>query len=1847
VLRGLIQTREGMPLPGVKITVHQQPQFGSTASQADGTFDLVVNGGGSLCVAYQKEGYLPACRELTVPLQDYAWLPHLVTVPLDSQPTAIDLGPRAPIRVIQGSPVKDADGERQTTLLLPQGTEATAVFPDGTRKPLASLKVRATEYTVGAQGPAAMPAGLPDNSAYTYAVEFHDDEAAAAGLKDVRFSKPLIHYVENFLKFPVGTIVPVGYFDREKMAWVASDNGRVVKVLAVRGGLADLDVDGNGNVADAKTLADMAVTEAERRQVAALYKPGQSLWRAPIPHFSTWDLNWGWSPPKDADKPGQPEPEGDDHHQDSDCGCGSIVDFQNQALGEVVGVAGTPFRLHYHSGRVPGRRAARSLTIPLSGERVPASLRRIELEIMVAGQRLTQTFPAQPQQRHTFAWDGKDTYGRIVQGQQPVTIRIGYVYGGVYEQTPKFGYSSNGLLITGSQTRQEVTIWQERKKMISGWDARNQGLGGWSLSVHHAYDPVGRMLYQGDGRQRSSHTASQIITTVAGNGTPGYSGDGGPASKAHLKNASWFSLAPDGSLYVADQGNHRVRRVGADGIITTVAGTGTQGKGGDGGPATKAQLNSPGLCHLGATDGSLYIADYDNNVMNLRRVGPDGVITTVPGGASGQAGVLRTSSHLYRFEPSQHRIVRIDPEGTYPTVAGNGTQGYSGDGGPATKAQLNAPTGGARGPGSSLYIADTGNHRIRRLGADGIITTIAGSGRKGHSGDGGPATKAELDGPRDVILRPDGSMYIADTGNHRIRLVSPDGIITTVVGSGEPGYSGDGGPATKAQLNEPEFLKVGPDGSLYIMDWGSQTIRRVVSPWSGVSTNEIAIPDEGGGQIYIFDPAGRHLRTVDAVTGVLLYRFEYDDAKRLTGIRDRDGNLTRIERDAQGSPTAIVAPFGLRTGLKLNPEGYLERVEPAGTGPTHCTYWDGGLLRALMDARENSHSFRYDEIGRLVKDEDPAEGFTAMERTNTAKGFEVAATTALKPATTYRVETLPTGEESRLNTCCCGAQTKTVIGTDGSRKVALPDGTALSEEQQPDPRWGMQAPYLKTLSLTTPRGRTFTLSAQRQVTLKQATNPLSLLTQTERVTVNGRQYTTIIDVPKNLVRTSTPGGRETVTTLDDQGRVKTRQVGNLYPVRYDYDDKHRLKGIASGPEKEERGIWFKYDAQGRLERLTDPLNRTVRFTEYDDAGRVKKAVLPGNREIGFDYYPDGSLKSITPPGRPAHRFEYTPVNRLKSYQPPSAGLKEKDTGYEYNKDRQLTKVTRPDGSTIALDYDKMGRLDAVSLPGNRIKIGFDPKTDQLKTLTTSDGETLTLDYDGFLVERTVWEGIVKGEVSYSYTKDMRLESLKGNGGAPIEFTYDDADGLLTRAGALTLKPDPKTGLLRETSLGKVSTSQEYNDFGEVKSFRASFGDKVIMDVQYTERDKLGRIHTKVETIDGETSTYTYDYDDAGRLRDVAKNGTKVGHYEYDGNANRTLYENANGKVKGEPDEQDRPIHYGDATYGYTANGEWSTKTVNGKTTSYGYDALGNLRTASLPDGTKIEYVIDGLNQRIGKKVNGKLVQGFLWQGRLRPVAELDGENKVVSRFVYAGGINVPDYMEKAGKTYRLIKDHLGSPRLMIDGATGQVAQRIDYDEFGKVLRDSNPGFQPFGFAGGLYDRDTQLVRFGARDYDAETGRWTTTDPIGFRSGATNLNAYVFNDPVDSRDLTGLWGIPTWGDAVNWGRKWTGIITVVVGVMGGDFDPTRHHDPVPITPTTGVTAVGTKKVEDDQPDTNEDDASDGSNKYCGRPDAPIGTTFDIDALAKATGLTGTALILYLIASEGSRVAFPPRNFVPIP
>ncbi len=328
---------------------------------------------------------------------------------------------------------------------------------------------------------------------------------------------------------------------------------------------------------------------------------------------------------------------------------------------------------------------------------------------------------------------------------------------------------------------------------------------------------------------------SGVITTVAGTGVAGFSGDGGPATQAELSFPTAIALSSTGALLIADGGNRRVREVSPTGTITTVAGNGTLGLSGDGGPATQAGLSEP--LGVAAGPGGIYVADAWNDV--VRRILPSGVIETVAGAADGLqfpvAVALNAAGDIFVADWS-NRVIEVTPSGAARTVAGTGVAGFSGDGGRAVKAELDRPSGLAVAPNGDLYIADSGNNRIRMVSPNGIITTIAGTGVAGFSGDGGPAVKAELNDPEGLAIGPGGGLYIADSHNQRIREVLPGGAIRTVAGNGEVGYTGEGVPALSAALNYPAGVALDSSGNLYVADDGECDVDEVSAATGDLTT---------------------------------------------------------------------------------------------------------------------------------------------------------------------------------------------------------------------------------------------------------------------------------------------------------------------------------------------------------------------------------------------------------------------------------------------------------------------------------------------------------------------------------------------------------------------------------------------------------------------------------------------------------------------------------------------------------------------------------------------------------------------------------------------------------------------------------------------------------------------------------------------------------------------------------------------------------------------------------------------------------------------------------------------------
>jgi RHS repeat-associated protein len=1737
VLRGVVTDETGAPLPGAYVTTPRQPDAGWTLSREDGAFDLAANGGGRLTVEIRHEDYLPAWRTADVPFHAFVWLGEVQLVALDPAATVVALGDPE-VQVASGAPIVDADGARTPTVLVPGGTTADLVFADGTRRSAPVLTLRVTEYTVGAEGPRRMPAPLPVTSRYTHAVELSADEAAAEGATRVEFSAPLFYYVENFVGFPVGGAVPLGTWDAARERWIASPDGRVIEVLAVVDGRAAVDADGDGLADGDAALAALGLGAAERAVLAARYAAGTTLWRSPIPHLSAWDCNWPGIFPDGSGRP-ETDPPGDGDTEIDPCEQpGSIVACESQTFREVVQVPGLPFALVYSSRHQAGYTAGREVRIPLSGVTMPTEWpERFELHIDIAGRHLEQSFVPAPDRVTTWRWDGNDVYGRPVQGLRTALIDVRYVYPLTYvapaSQVPSFGRTGDGAPLLSSD-RAEVSVGRSYRQALGGFDARGAGLGGWTPSIQHTFDPAAGVLFLGDGRQRRATGA--VVQTVAGGGTD-RTGEAVPATSADLRTLRHLAAGPDGTIYVAegDAVQSRVRAIAPDGTIRTLGGRWSPGCTGDGGPARSGTMSPFGLA-----------------------VGPDGSV--------------------YVAERSCQQVRRIAPDGTLQRVAGTvQSAGYSGDGGPALAARLSNPSALAFGPDGALYVADHGNYAVRRIDLDtGVIDTAVGGNGRGSAGDGGPARAAQLANPFDVAFGPDGTLYVTTDDasrdeQRRVRAVGPDGLVRRVAGGvdGDPtegalaadsafgrlfalttdpsgnlylahtgvrddtvvrnklllridpdgrlarlgglydsyGASGDGGLATQAGFAGLDGIVHGPDGALYVS--GGGRVRRVATDLTATATpaGEYLVPSGRGDSVYAFAPDGRHDRTFDAVTGRTLWTFAYDGAGRLTAVSDTLGRTTTIERDAGGAVTALVPPGGARVALTLDDQGYLAELRRADGAAVAATYHPGGLLETFTDFRGNGATYEYDDLGRLVAEENRAGGQAGLARVEDRRGATVTASDPAGRETAYHFAPQPDGTTWRTKVAPSGAVSESTTGIDGTVVATTSLGETIVVRTTSDPLLGSYAAAPTSYEVTTPGGLTRRIDFTRTVELGNAAHPLRLARRTETVDRGGAVSTTVIDLVAGQVTRTSAAGVESVLTLDAQGRVTSwRLAQGLDPIEYAWDESGRLASIAHGDLR-----WAPtYDAAGRVEAVTNGAGETVQ-RGWDEGGNVSAFSLPEGE--GFDLARDGNgnLAGVTTPEGGVHGLPYSALDGPTGHVPPGGAG---NTTLRATDDR-ITEMRHPSGRAIVHEALPDGRASALRYPEAATTLEYADATDRparfLWTPVVGDPQALDLAWDGALVTGLAWSGPATGDYVFRHDDDFQVVGVTLDGGPERVLTHDP-DGRVTADGPLTFVRGGPGGRVSQIGDGVLAVDYAYDTLGRLSRRVHSVGAVPFYDLAL-EYDPAGRVATTIEVEGGRTLTRDYVYDLDGQLREVWTDGARSERYEYDGDGNRTARTlGAGAREVATYDGQGRLRQQGATAYGFDEDGYLATR--GGVT--FTHSARGELLATS----QGVAYGYDGLRRRVFREAPDGTATVWLYGG--------SRDERLVTATKTAAGTTTLFYddagvllaLSSGGAWTYVATDAVGSPRVAV-AADGTVLRRLEYDAFGRVAADSDPTVDlPLGFAGGLPDAQTGLVNFWLRDYDPDAGRFVARDPLRFHGGL-NHYAYAANDPVSRRDPNGL------------------------------------------------------------------------------------------------------------------------------
>lgn len=928
------------------------------------------------------------------------------------------------------------------------------------------------------------------------------------------------------------------------------------------------------------------------------------------------------------------------------------------------------------------------------------------------------------------------------------------------------------------------------------------------------------------------------------------------------------------------------------------------------------------------------------------------------------------------------------------------------------------------------------------------------------------------------------------------------------------------------------------------------------------------VASHDGTEVYIFDSTGRHVQTKTGVKGTTKYTFTYV-AGKLSTLTDAYANTTTINYTS-GKPSSIVGPYGHTTTIGTNTDGYITSVTNPLSETYLMTYHSGQLLVGLLQTFQNpkgvTSSMAYTGYGHLSLDQSSAGSSLALSsagaylpvESTTAEGVVANHYTTLTQYSTTRKTVGPGYLESKevFNYNPDGSVGH-IVATD-----TLGFQTELNRAYDPRLTKLTYTNYLKEKSGAIER----TTNSSRAATVSTPSNPFSVVDLTYNSVLNSTKTTSVSYLASTSTYTRTsPVGRKHYVTVDSYERPTSIQFATTTPVTLTYDTRGRVQTATQGTS---RTLTLGYDSNGYLQTLTNALSQTKTFG-YDGIGRLISETLPDSRVIGYTYDSNGNLASVTPPGGVAHTFlsngfdlleRYTaPVvtffgfradvakirsetksviskwtrdfaNWLKGFFPTAAKtftmlMVGTQTEYDYNDDRQLTSITRPDGGSATFNYNTHGRLTSISTTTGNFTVNQNTYLERLDSIVSPDSTTQTYSYNGPFLLSSVNSGAVSGSVYFTYNNEFQVATTKVNTATALSYAYDN-DGLITTAGAETITRNSTTGFATSATVGSVSENYTYSaSYGELASIQGKYSTSTNVYNEVLTRDDLGRVTTKAETVgSGGTDTYSYTFDAAGRLTTVLKNSAAYSSYTYDSNSNRLSVTRGGVTTSAAYDEQDRLVTFGTKTYSHNDAGERtgvSDSSVSpAAVTSYTYDVFGNLKSVTLPSGGTISYVLDGWGRRSGRKVAGVMERQFVWFDAIRPAGELNASGVLVSQFIYGLKGNVPDYIIKGGVNYKVMTDHLGSVVAVVDSATGTVAQAISYDEFGRVLSDTSPGFQPFGFAGGLYDWDTKLVLFGARSYDAETGRWLSKDPILFAGSDTNLYGYVMNDPVNFVDPVG-------------------------------------------------------------------------------------------------------------------------------
>ncbi len=1688
MLTGKIVDEDGNPLSNVKVSIHNNSQYGSVETNANGSYVIPVEGGKYLTVRYEKTGYTTIDRKVYAQPEDWAIADDVTMLKIDEKVTTINLNDSTP-QIHSSTIVTDDRGSRATTLVFNGVTQATVKSPDGSTRTLDSINVRATEFKT----PESMPSDLPIETAYTYCSDITVD-----GVKDdesVEFNAPVIMYVDNFLGFEVGEIVPVGYYDRNQGKWIGSKNGAVVKFLDTNndGKIDSLDATGDG-IADDLDGDGTTSSEVKGIEDNPSYQVGMTYWRGEIMHFTPWDFNWPLILNKNVKDPEKIFINNQTNKNEEKEPICSYVNTKERVYHEDINISGTNLTLHYSSKRVGGYKHV----FELSDIDTPhLSAKSAEVKLYIAGRLLKKEIDLNNFKKNlTFEWDGKDKLGNHITKDINVTVKYQVNYEGFYARANgEFvqAWAERSSIPTSIRSRDEIgleSVNETKLNMDPILDYKNSIANGWSLSNHNR--AIGEYIQKGDGSiEKSPPITNRSLSSIDNKNIDFYTSNWIPNDLAFGIDGYLYFLGVD--LSGGDLNSAKIIKFDSSNNYEVIGGEGTH--------SIKDGVN---------------IKDTKFNINEIFEIGVD------------------IKNNLYFSTGNQ--IKKIDNNGNIFNVVGTGESGFSGDYGLATSAKLYSVGDIEFDKYGNMYIID--RERVRKIDTNGIITTIAGNDNSESLGDGGLAVNSTLSNPSDLAIDSKGNVYILEFWNTRVRKIDTNGIITTIAGTGENGFSGDGALATNAKLRA-YTLDVDIEGNIYLA--GNQNpVIRFIDSRSGIITSiinkglrrpsniivgknkDLYIGDESNiykskikpifnthfgedvrayknidSTVDIYHAIGIHQKTIDQYTKNTLKEFKYDVTRMLTGVIDQFGNEIVISRDEKGNPTEITAPNGQKTYLTIDLNGDLVNVSYEDNSKYTFEYIEGSLLSKTTFPDNGTAIMLYDENGRIIEEIDPNNAKWTFGKNIAETYLEYIMTKPEGDKYSYKDFNLENGFEKSENITPCGDVVTITTSGDEKNVSTITNGVIENNIYTIDEKTGKK--ILDTSITTQPSG----LKRITTYDTKYVDNTENVtLSKTQTIKTNNKAIVVKSDYENATNTITTPEGRVSKSEYNINTRLTSKTTsGTLIPTTYTYDSKGRVSSETTGT----RTTSYTYNPRGNINTVTDGRGKTTSY-EYDILDRVTKVTYPNGTIENYTYDVSGNMTRLVTPVNTNHDFTYDNIGQRKSMNSPLNKL----TSYTYNGNRKLTQISRPSGKTVVNKYvnDKLATTTTAESVTSYDYI-FNNKIGSI----TKGAEKVEFTYDGDLLTSLAYTGELNQTLSYSYNNDFLPTSFT-YAGTSESYAYDN-DNLLLSSGDYTLTRDSDNDYVTKLTDGSLVQDYTYDNYGELtKLSNNSFAYEI------TAKDNSSLITQKTETINNTTTTYDYTYDDNSRLVKVLKDNTIVESYSYDNNGNR-LSATVNGITTSASYTLDDQLEvYGNNTYRYDDDGYLQEKTTPDGVTTYSYSTLGELKTVITPTQT-IEYKHNANNQRVAKLVNGVVVEKYLWANLTTLLAIYDKDDNLVQRFEYVGS-RMPISMTQDSQKYYLHYDQVGSLRAVSD-SSHNIIKEVVYDSFGNILSDSNESFKvTFGFAGGLYDSDTKLTRFGYRDYDSYTGKWTAKDPIDFFGGDSNLYGYVLNDPVNFIDPLGLW-----------------------------------------------------------------------------------------------------------------------------